>query len=155
MIPAAAGASRTTTGILVVGTVLAIGVGAIGIVVWRRRKKRAELEAKVGEYLDAIFKAQTDEERQKASVEMGGAMARGEFSSKDLQAMALGGMARNIGGIAGSILGMFRMNQLRTRFTKEAKDQAGRETFAAKASVTPHIPPAPDIPPAPPAPWEV
>lgn len=149
VIPAAAGVSRTTTGILVGGTVLAIGAGAIGVVVWRRRIKRAELEAKVGEYLDAIFKAETDEERQKASVEMGGAMARGEFSSKDLKKIATAGMAKNIGGIAGSILGMFRMNQLRTRFTEEAKDQAGREKFAAKASVTPHIPPAP------PAPWEV
>lgn len=100
------------TGILLTG-------GIIAALAWRRHARRKAMEETVGEYLDALHGAETEEEFNAAAVDAAGAMARQEIDEATLQRMAKAGMATMIGGLFASIVGQVRTAQLKKQFTEK------------------------------------
>ncbi|MDD5531262.1 MAG: hypothetical protein PHC52_00565 [Syntrophales bacterium] len=133
------------TAVIAFGGAGVVGLGILGLLVWRRYKAArtaADTEAKVNEYLDAILKAETQQDAEAAAVAAGGAVARGEISEDDLRKYATSVMASNIGNIAGALIGQIRMGNIKADLIAEQEAQKKKEA-AALQSAKAIIPAAP------------
>jgi hypothetical protein len=133
------------TAAIVFGGAGIVGLGILGLLIYRRSKAAraaAEAESQVGAYLDAILKAETQEEAEAAAVAAGGAVARGEISEDDLRKYATSTMASNIGNIAGALIGQVRTSNIKADLIAEQEAQKKREA-AALQSAKSIIPAAP------------